>query len=187
MTSNPAGTTYPLHAAEETSTRLLIAVGSVFEVGEHVEVPFDIRAVYNAGQESGWSDRVSAVGRDLTVQAQNTWDFRLCLGRSLPSPLVDIVSPVFLKNTARAKLKVVCLVALLRPAAAKAPAKAATAKAAPASKAPAKAATAAKPEAPKAAKPAAAKAVATKTGAKAEPKPAAAKPPAAKKTAGAAK
>jgi len=67
------------------STMLTLAFGLAFELGEHLEIPLDLRAAKNLSQEGDWKDRVdtqqlydTAPKYDVTVQS--SWDFRLATG-----------------------------------------------------------------------------------------------------------
>jgi hypothetical protein len=65
------------------STMLTMGLGLTLDLPLSFELPIELRASKNMSQPDAWSDRVSFVGGppvQYTVQAQNSWDFRMGLG-----------------------------------------------------------------------------------------------------------
>ena len=74
-----------IHETSKYSTMLTLALGAAIEVGEHVEIPIDLRAAKNLSQAANWKDRVNttklfAKPRSYDVTVQSSWNFRLGLG-----------------------------------------------------------------------------------------------------------
>src|SRR5439155_13135069 len=71
-----------LKASTASSTMLTTDLGLTLELPAHLEVPVDLRASKNLSQESDWLKRVdvSTAAGTYTVNAQNSWDFRLSVG-----------------------------------------------------------------------------------------------------------
>ncbi len=81
-----------IHETSKHSTMLTMGLGVAIEIGEHVEIPIDLRAAKNLSQAGSWKDRVKgtdtltqpkypwATPPDYTVTVQSSWDFRLGLG-----------------------------------------------------------------------------------------------------------
>lgn len=86
----PATVTGSIHTRKASSLMLLFGLGAVFNVGDAVELPIELRASRNLSQGSDWADRVEVPDppppkndptyNPYTVKAQSTWDFRLALG-----------------------------------------------------------------------------------------------------------
>ena len=84
----PASVTGSIHTRKASSLMLLFGLGAVFNVGDTVELPIELRASRNLNQGSDWADRVEVADppndnptyNPYTVKAQSTWDFRLALG-----------------------------------------------------------------------------------------------------------
>jgi hypothetical protein len=84
----PASVTGSIHPRKASSLMLLFGLGAVFNVGDTVELPIELRASRSLSQGSDWADRVEVAEppnenptyNPYTVKAQSTWDFRLALG-----------------------------------------------------------------------------------------------------------
>jgi len=76
-----------IHARKASSLMLAFGLGCVFDVGDSLELPIELRASRNLSQGSDWADRVDSpqdpTYNPYTVKAQSTWDFRLGLGLGL--------------------------------------------------------------------------------------------------------
>jgi hypothetical protein len=85
VTSGPAtGTTSSLLQANTSNSTMLTGdLGLTLELPFSLELPVDLRASKNLSQESDWTKRVdlpTSVTSPYTVNAQNSWDFRLSVG-----------------------------------------------------------------------------------------------------------
>jgi hypothetical protein len=86
ITGAPNSVTGSIHTRKASSLMFLFGLGAVFNVGDTVELPIELRASRNLSQGSDWADRVEVAPKDdptydpYTVKAQSTWDFRLALG-----------------------------------------------------------------------------------------------------------
>jgi hypothetical protein len=72
-----------ISANSKSSTMLTMALGLVIHIGDHLEIPVDLRAAKNLSQESDWQKRVDTTqlaAFKYSVTAQNSWDFRLGTG-----------------------------------------------------------------------------------------------------------
>jgi len=72
-------------AKSKSSTMLTFAFGLAIHIGEHLEIPVDLRAAKNMSQDSKWADRVkvttvNGIVTNYEVTAQSSWDFRLATG-----------------------------------------------------------------------------------------------------------
>ena len=67
---------------EEKSTLLVLAAGTVIEIGDRFEIPIELRALRNLDVEDDWQKRVQRDLATLTysVRAQSSWEFRIGLG-----------------------------------------------------------------------------------------------------------
>lgn len=82
LVANKAAIERLISAKSKSSTMLTFAAGLVIHVGEHFEIPVDLRAAKNMSQESKWADRVeyNYATNEYRVTAQSSWDFRLAAG-----------------------------------------------------------------------------------------------------------
>jgi len=71
-----------LSASTTNSTMLTSDLGLTLELPFSLELPIDLRASKNLSQQSDWEQRVavSAANGTYSVNAQNSWDFRLSVG-----------------------------------------------------------------------------------------------------------
>lgn len=71
-----------ISAKSKSSTMITFAFGMAIHLGDHLEIPVDLRAAKNLSQESAWSDRVKAnlATNEYEVTAQSSWDFRFATG-----------------------------------------------------------------------------------------------------------
>jgi hypothetical protein len=71
-----------LSASTTNSTMLTTDLGFTLELPFGLELPIDLRASKNLSQQSDWEQRVSVSTANGTysVNAQNSWDFRLSVG-----------------------------------------------------------------------------------------------------------
>jgi opacity protein-like surface antigen len=71
-----------ISAKSKSSTMLTFGFGLAIHVGEHLEIPVDLRAAKNMSQDSKWTDRVkiNPATSEYEVTAQSSWDFRLATG-----------------------------------------------------------------------------------------------------------
>jgi len=80
----PKSVTAGIHTRKASSLMLLFGLGAVFNVGDTIELPIELRAARNLSQGSDWTDRVispdNPTYNPYTVKAQSSWDFRLGLG-----------------------------------------------------------------------------------------------------------
>ena len=61
---------------------ITFAFGMAIHLGDHLEIPVDLRAAKNLSQDSDWPDRVkiNSATSEYEVTAQSSWDFRLATG-----------------------------------------------------------------------------------------------------------
>jgi hypothetical protein len=74
-----------IRAKRKYSTMLSMAFGVAIEIGDHFEIPFELRAAKNLSQDSDWKERVDtsqlfATPPRYEVTVQSSWDFRLATG-----------------------------------------------------------------------------------------------------------
>ena len=71
-----------ISAKSKSSTMITFAFGMAIHLGDHLEIPVDLRAAKNLSQDSDWPDRVKInnATNEYEVTAQSSWDFRLATG-----------------------------------------------------------------------------------------------------------
>lgn len=68
-------------AEEANYTMLTGGLGLAIDLPPSLEIPIELRASKNLGQEQAWLDRVDVEGQTrYTVDAQTSWDFRVSAG-----------------------------------------------------------------------------------------------------------
>ena len=80
---NPVQLKQSIHADKANWTNIVAGLGFTIDLPMSLELPVELRASKNISQSSDWEDRVTIDSPNpfnYTVDAQTSWDFRLCAG-----------------------------------------------------------------------------------------------------------